>query len=104
MHRSELIRYVHRPQLIRLDHPVEDAGQIQTHVFISLRSIYEDYDLKNDPYTLKLLRQQRKGEDVSEQLHKLFTSGKTDCRDQLRSLFFKAKATLEELGSSPMEW
>lgn len=104
MHRSELMRYVHRPQLIRLNHPVEDADQIQTHAFISLRSIYEGYDLKNDPYMLELLNEQRNGEDVSKQLHKLFTSGKTYCRDQLKSLLLKAKATLEELGSSPMEW
>jgi hypothetical protein len=98
------MHYVHEPRLIRVDYPVEDASQLQNNIFVSLRRIYENYDLKTDPYMLELLKQQRNGEDVSKQLQKLFIGGKTYCRDQLRPLVLKAEATLEELGPSPMEW
>ena len=105
MHRSELMRFVHRPDLIRLDYPVDEPSDSRSGLVASLRHVFESYDLSQDPYVLELLKQQRQGENVSKQIQKLFVNGgKTYCRDQLRSLVAKAEATLQELGSSPVEW
>jgi ERCC4-related helicase len=53
---------------------------------------------------LELAQQQEQGYDVSRQIHKIYVSGKTDCKEQLKSLVAKAEATLQELGPSTMEW
>lgn len=98
------MRYVHPPQLIRLDYLVEDVSQLHSDLIVSLRHVFENYDLRQDPYMLELQKQQRNGEDVSKQIRKLCMGGKSYCREQLRALVLKAEATLEELGSSPMEW
>jgi ERCC4-related helicase len=104
MHRSELMRYVHRPQLVEVDYPVENSVDTHSGIFTSLRHAFENYDFRQDPYVIELMRQQRQGFDVSKQMQKVFVSGKTYCRDQLKSLVAKAEAMLGELGSSPMEW
>lgn len=98
------MRYVHRPQLIRVDYPAESAKDPPSNVLASLRHAFESYDLKQDPYVLELLQQQRQGFDISKKLQKVCVNGKTYCRDQLKLLVEKAEAMLEELGSSPMEW
>jgi len=102
MHRSELMRYVHRPLLVRIDHPVEVPEA--TRIISSLRNVVQNYDLQQDPYVLELLKQQRAGYDVTKQIHKVSVSGRTYCRDQLKSLLAKAEAVAEELGTSAMEW
>ncbi|KAL5118994.1 Dicer-like protein 2 [Pleosporales sp. CAS-2024a] len=102
LHRSELMQYVHLPQLVRIDYPEEKPQG--TKLLSSLQHAHRNYDIRHDPYVLRLLRQQRQGYDVSKQIQKIFTTGKTYCKDQLRSLVLKAEAVLEELGTSPMEW
>jgi ERCC4-related helicase len=102
MHRSELLRYVHKPQLIRIDHPAEVFKD--TQILSALRGAFQTYDLAQDPYVLELQQQQRAGYDISKQLHKVSVSGKTYCRDQLKSLLTKAEDMALELGTSPMQW
>jgi ERCC4-related helicase len=53
---------------------------------------------------LELVQQQEQGYDVSRQIQKTYVSGKTYCREQLKSLIAKVEATLQELGPSTMEW
>jgi ERCC4-related helicase len=98
------MQYVHRPQLVRLDHPVEDPKDTHSNIFASLQHAFTSYDLTNDPYVVMLVQQQRQGFEVSREMQEVFVGGKTYCKDQLRLLVSKAEATLKELGQSPMEW
>jgi ERCC4-related helicase len=98
------MRYVHRPDLVRIDHPVEIPQDSKSGILFSLQHAVEHYDLSQDPWILELLKQQRQGYEVSKQLQKVYVSGKTYCKDQLRSLAVKAEAMSQELGPSPMEW
>jgi ERCC4-related helicase len=95
------MRYVHMPDLIRVDYTVEDST---TSLLASLRHALGSYDLSQDPYVLELLQQRQQGYDISKQMQKVFVSGKTYCSDQLRQLVAKAEATSQELGPSAMEW
>ncbi|KAF2027546.1 dicer-like protein 2 [Setomelanomma holmii] len=104
MHRTELLRYVHQPELLRIDYSAAPSTVANSKVLSALRHLFETYDLRRDPYHMDLVKQQQDGYDVSKQIAKVFLSGKTYCRDQLKSLVTKAEATLAELGLSPTEW
>jgi ERCC4-related helicase len=104
LHRAELMRYVHRPLLRRLDHPVEVVTGAHSMLLLYLENAFATYDLMADPYVLELQRQRQEGHDISTQSQKVVLSGKTYCKDQLKTLLAKAKAMAEELGVSPMEW
>jgi hypothetical protein len=102
MHRTELLRYVHRPLLVRVDYPIQTPKD--SHILSALQNAFQNYSLQKDPYVLQLLKQRREGYDVSKQIHKVSEGGKTYCRDQLKSLLGKAEAMAEELGVPCMEW
>lgn len=70
----------------------------------ALTTLSSNYDLMTDPYVVKLLQEQDDGHDVSQRLQKVFLTGKTYCSTEIRTLFAKAKAMFDELGSSPAEW
>jgi ERCC4-related helicase len=98
------MRYVHIPQLSRVMHPVGAISDSKSGILSALKHAYASYDLNQDPYVLDLFRQHEQGYDVLKAIQKVSVSGKTYCRDHLRSLVTKAEAMSEELGSSSMEW
>jgi dsRNA-specific ribonuclease len=102
--RAELAQHVYLPQLIQIDYAVENHRVDQSPLLASILRTYTEYDLMQDPYTKDLLQKQQNGLDVTKQLQKLFTTQKTYCIDQLRSLANKSKNLLEELGSSAVDW
>jgi len=102
IHRSELMRYVHQPLLVRVDYPVRIPKG--SHILSALQNAFQTYDLSHDPYVLELLKQRRDGYDVQKQIEKVSVSKKTYCRDQLKSLLTKAEAMAQELGIPCMEW
>lgn len=104
IHRSDLLLFVHRPFLTRVDYSIEIPNSALSDLLASLQHALSSYDIRKDPFMLSLLSQQQQGYDVSKQIHKLFMNGKTYCRDQLKNLVIKAEATVQELGPSPMEW
>jgi ERCC4-related helicase len=104
VHRTELMRFVHKPQLVQVNYPVETSDITHSAILVSLRHAFEAYDLRTDPYIIELLKQQGQGSDVSKALQKVYVSGKTYCKDQLRSLASKAESMAIELGESPMDW
>lgn len=105
VHRQELLRFVHRPILSRVDYTIETHQNSASNLLASLRYALNNYDSSKDPYMLGLLAQRQQGYDVSKQMHKLvMNGGKTYCKDQLRTLVIKAEATVQELGPSPMDW
>ncbi|KAL1792740.1 hypothetical protein ACET3X_009247 [Alternaria dauci] len=104
LHRSELMRYAHRPQLLQITYSSDASGHKHSHLLLALQHVYRTYDLAKDPYVIALLDQQQHGFDVSRQLTKLWDSQKTYCHDQLKQLVSKAEAMAEELGVSAMEY
>jgi hypothetical protein len=104
IHRTELMRHVHQPTLVRVDYSVEPSVATREGILMSLSNALHDYDIRRDPYVIDLIKQQQEGYDVSQRISKVCVSGKTYCRDQLKALVPKAEATAEELGESPADW
>ncbi|KAI4626702.1 hypothetical protein J4E83_003854 [Alternaria metachromatica] len=104
LHRSELIRHVHRPELLQVNYASNVPGQQHSQLLLALQHALRTYDLAKDPYVVALLDQQKHGFDVSRQLNKLWNSNKTYCLDQLKQLVSKAEAMADELGISAMEY
>jgi ERCC4-related helicase len=104
LHRSELIRHAHRPELLQITYSLNAPSQEHSRLLLALQHVYRTYDLAKDPYVIALLDQQRNGFDVSRQLTKLWNSQKTYCHDQLKQLVSKAETMAEELGISAMEY
>jgi ERCC4-related helicase len=104
LHRSELLRYVHRPELIRVNHTTEPTKNTRSTLLNALNYTFAKYDFGKDPYVVELLRQQQEGYDTSRQFQKVMLGGKTYCNDQLKLLATKGEATSQELGWSAMEW
>jgi ERCC4-related helicase len=98
------MRYVHIPQLLRVNHPIGVISDSKSGILSALKHAYASYDLSQDPYVLDLLQQHEQGYDVLKAIQKVSGSGRSYCRDQLRALVTKAEATSEELGCSSMEW
>jgi ERCC4-related helicase len=104
LHRSELVRYVHRPELSQIAYPLEPLESLHSPLLEALEQVYINYELMTDPYVAALLEQHRKGCAVSKQLDKLWVNRKTYCYEQLRTLVSKAKDMAAELGTSAMEY
>ncbi|KZM18689.1 hypothetical protein ST47_g10058 [Ascochyta rabiei] len=102
--RSELMRHVHQPELIRVDYQVENQESCQSRLLVALTRSHTEYDLMEDPYTKDLLQKQQDSIDVSRQLQRLFMSQKTYCTEQLKTLSNKSRDMMQELGSSAVDW
>jgi hypothetical protein len=102
MHRSELLRFVHRPQLLRIDYVV--AVPSMSPCLEALQAEFRNYDIKTDPYVADLLIKQHKGYDVRMKLEKVVVKRNTYCYTQLKVLCNKARDMAEELGTSVAEW
>lgn len=102
--RSELVRHVHQPELIKVDFQVGTQHACRSSLLDALLHSHASYDLMQDPYTVDLLRKQQDGIDVSRQLRKLFLSQKTYCTEQLKTLAKKSRDMMQELGPSAVEW
>jgi hypothetical protein len=102
IHRSELLRFVHRPQLLRIDYPATTLAV--SPLLAALQAEFENYDLMSDPYVARLRIEQREGYDVTRQLEKVLMKRSTDCYQQLKTLHSKSRDMAEELGTSVSEW
>ncbi|KAF1997932.1 hypothetical protein P154DRAFT_470302, partial [Amniculicola lignicola CBS 123094] len=104
-HRSELLRYVHRPELSHVVHPTLSQTAKPPMVLQHLKDALRDYNIRKDPYIEELLEKHRRDDpNALGQLQKTMGQNMTYCKDQLRKLVFKGVATMEELGASPSEW
>lgn len=102
LHRTDLLRYVHRPELLRIDYPLATASQ--PPFLKALRNEFVNYDLEKDPYVVHLLAEQDQGQDVAKELQKVIMKHSTYCIEQLKTLLSRTDAAFEELGSSAAEW
>lgn len=102
LNRSEMLRFVHRPQLLRIDYsPVVSSP---SPWFAFLTAELRNYDMMRDPYIVSLLAQQQRGHDTSRQLQKAFMNNNTYCFQQLKTLVARSNAMMEELGPSVTDW
>ncbi|KAH7122262.1 dicer-like protein 2 [Dendryphion nanum] len=104
LHRSELIRFVHRPKLIKVTYPAVNPGPSKSHTLDALKLAYKRYDITTDPYVDGLLNKLKAGVDCSGQIQKVIENGKTYCKEQLRILVDKGTTMMDELGPSPTDW
>jgi ERCC4-related helicase len=104
VHRSDLVRYSHKPELLQVNYPTEPSSNGISPLLLALQDACGTYDFRADPYVISLVQQQKNGYDVSKQFDKLWKSHKTYCYDQLKMLLSKAKSMAEELGIAPMEY
>jgi ERCC4-related helicase len=102
IHRSDLLRFVHKPELIKIPYSIVESSHFP--LLAALHAAQSDYDLETDPWVVDLLRKQRQGLDCSKQLQKVFMGKNTYCAEQLKKFASKAQATYEELGHSATDW
>lgn len=103
IHRSELIRFVHKPELLSISYAETPNNNQHVNLFDALHKLASDYDLMSDPRVLDLLRQQTDGH-CSNELKAVLMSRNTYCSKQLKSLVNRTVAMRNELGSSPTYW
>jgi ERCC4-related helicase len=94
--RQEMLQHVHRPVLRKLDyHALDDetstfySRALQNLISVSLRM-----DIRKDPHVLRLLS----NKTSPEILEKIFSTGKTYCREQVKKFRETAKHICVELG------
>ncbi|KAJ4369039.1 Dicer-like protein 2 [Neocucurbitaria cava] len=104
IHRSDLMRYVYKPELIQVHYHTELLNSTISRLLCALEDAYTHYDLMKDPFIMDLLKKQQEGYDISMKWQKTIISQKTYCHEQLRTLVSKAKDMAQELGTSAMEW
>ncbi|PVH94346.1 P-loop containing nucleoside triphosphate hydrolase protein [Periconia macrospinosa] len=102
LHRSDLLRFVHRPELFRIEYPLTTVPP--PPLLEALKNEFNNYDLEKDPYVVSLLAEHRLGHDVTRKLEKVFQKHETYCSAQLKTLLAKTVDTFEELGPSAAEW
>ncbi|KAF2201943.1 dicer-like protein 2 [Delitschia confertaspora ATCC 74209] len=109
IHRSELLRFVHKPELVKIAYPFIPSAR-STHspnfaLLSALKQAYAEYDIMTDPYVCSLVQGRARGDQGStDQLIKVFASRETWCRKHIKALIDKTQAMLDELGASPAEW
>jgi hypothetical protein len=100
--RTELLEFIHRPQLQQSFYPKLEPASFRSpclpeyELFEKLSSLYDNYDIKQDPCYINFAE--------PEERQKLLVSRKTHCHRQLKSLLLKAETIRKELGNSASHW
>jgi ERCC4-related helicase len=103
-HRADLGKYVHRPELIKVefDNDGDTALQSTGPLRSALTMAVVHYNLSTDPYVLDL--ESRSNDKSRKELAKILRTRKTFCFEQLASLETRAAAVLEQVGPTMAEW
>ncbi|KAL8695165.1 MAG: hypothetical protein Q9218_000333 [Villophora microphyllina] len=94
--REEMLRYVHRPSLVRLVYAAQESGVGTPHIANELEKLRLSLDIEQDPYVLNI-RSDPDALDVG-QLNKALIGRKTYCQEQIKMLHTRAKIVEKELG------
>lgn len=99
---SKLLRFVHRPELIRIDYsPVVAEG---SPLHTALKLLVTNYDFSKDPYVLDLVYNSSNHDNVGKKIEAAYLERKTYCSKELKSLLSKYESTAKELGVSVADW
>ncbi|MCJ1389575.1 Dicer-like protein 2 [Xylographa bjoerkii] len=101
LHREELLRYVHLPEMETLIYPEFISGSKDPPLLKGLLAIYSRLDVRTDPYVVKLRAAGHDGN--SKQLRNALMKKKTYCQDQIKGLCSMAVNVHEELGPWAVE-
>lgn len=99
---SELLRFVHKPQLIRMSYSF--TVDMVSPLYKELSSQLMTYDMHSDPYVLDLVKNSSRYKNVTKKLQDAYFKQATYCFNELKTLVAKYKATAAELGVSVADW
>ncbi|KAI5206743.1 P-loop containing nucleoside triphosphate hydrolase protein [Aureobasidium subglaciale] len=95
LHRSELMQYVHVPELIKRSfdsrEPTDTSGSLRE----ALTNIIQRYKIREDPYLLEVM--QTGGPEMKATMDEVLMSRKTYCTDQLRALRKRAEVIARDI-------
>ena len=100
VHREEMLQYVFQPTLVNLIYSTYQLIPAECAELRSLGRLCTDTDIEQDPYVIRLRSDTSR--QNSTQLHKILTSRKTYCMDQLQKFYNKAMQIFTELGVWPL--
>ena len=95
MHREELLKYVHRPELLLQEYQ-NITRDYNPQALQTLTSAFHGIDIYQDPYVKFLVES---GDTDPEKLHNACINHKTDSQEQIKSLIKTADTVYKELGS-----
>ncbi|KAL2021535.1 hypothetical protein VTK56DRAFT_7034 [Thermocarpiscus australiensis] len=95
-HRAELIAHVNRPSMITESYGSLSDPEGPTATMASLNTVYNELDIKPDPYILRLLADNRPR--ARDALVKAIRTKDTYCQQKLRSFCAKARNICKHLG------
>lgn len=95
LHRSELLQYVHRPEMVSLSFPTGEGPP--PPLLEDLSDMYSKLDIRQDPYAVAI-RTQNSGKYA-----KLLVTRKTYCQEQLKRLVRMSTDIYAELGPQAAE-
>ena len=101
IHRSELIRFVHRPELTKVIYLSTQVGVLRSPPLLSsLEKIHSKLDIMQDPYVTRLIQSVKSGDtDAPRRLQKVLVGRDTYCQKQLKVLVTRTKDIHSELGA-----
>ncbi len=102
LHREDMLRYVHRPELVKLIYPLVPDEDSPSQALEDLRQLFLNLDIEQDPYVLMI-----KADPTnlnSTLLRNTLRSRKTYCQQLIKSFYNKAKNIHQELGSSAAQF
>lgn len=101
LHRSELMQYVHIPELLRRTFESREAPDTPKSLREALTTAIHMYKIREDPYLLEII--QTGGPDVTAKVDKVLMSRKTYCTDQLMALRTRAEVIARDVSPSSAE-
>jgi ERCC4-related helicase/dsRNA-specific ribonuclease len=98
LHRSELMQYVHIPELIKRSFESKEAPDVPNSLREALTATIHRYKIREDPYLIEV--SQTGGPDMKAKVDQIFMSRKTYCTDQLLALRKRAEVIARDISSS----
>ncbi|KAI4720159.1 P-loop containing nucleoside triphosphate hydrolase protein [Aureobasidium sp. EXF-10727] len=101
LHRSELMQYVHIPELLKRSFESKEASDIPNSLRQALTTAIHSYKIREDPYLVEIV--QFGAPDVKTKVDEILMSRKTYCTDQLRALRKRAEVIARDVSPSAAE-
>ncbi|KAK6001187.1 hypothetical protein QM012_003270 [Aureobasidium pullulans] len=101
LHRSELMQYMHIPELLKQTFQSKEAPDIPESLRQALTNTIHLYKIREDPYTVEII--QTGGPNVQVELDEILMSRKTYCTDQLMALRKRAEVIARDISPSAAE-
>jgi ERCC4-related helicase len=106
IHRSELIRFVHKPELSTISYHAFDQKETgRPKALERLLEIRNALDIMRDPYVLQLIEQRDDGDpEAGRRLQMTLMKRNTYCQKQINGIVVKTVEMFDELGPWATDW